>query len=138
MEIETCAVASGVGSQNDGVRGLMIEFESGIPKKIKWKEYSPIQLLELLNKVGGENGIGIVDMIENRLVGMKSRGIYETPGGTILYTAHRELELLCLDKETLHYKDVVAQKFSELVYNGQWFTPLREAISAFVDSTKEM
>lgn len=81
--------------------------------------------------------MGIVDIVENRLVGMKSRGVYETPGGTILYAAHRELELLCLDRDTLHYKDIVAQRFAELVYYGQWYTPLREALSAFVDSTQK-
>jgi len=100
-------------------------------------EYGPVELIEVLNKIGGENGIGIVDIVENRLVGMKSRGVYETPGGTILYAAHRELELLCLDRDTLHYKDLVAQRFAELVYYGQWYTPLREAISAFVDVTQE-
>ena len=114
-----------------------IYFEKGIPKKVNGVEYSPVELIKVLNKIGGENGIGIVDMVENRLVGMKSRGVYETPGGTILYAAHRELELLCLDRETLHYKDLVAQKFAELVYYGQWFTPLREALSAFVDKTQE-
>lgn len=112
-------------------------FEEGIPKKVNGVEYSPIELLETLNRIGGENGIGIADMVENRLVGMKSRGVYETPGGTILYAAHRELELLCLDRDTLHYKDLVAQKFAELVYYGQWYTPLREALSAFVDSTQK-
>ncbi|HPV01845.1 MAG TPA: argininosuccinate synthase [Clostridiales bacterium] len=114
-----------------------IYFEQGIPKKVNGVEYSPVELMETLNKLGGENGIGIVDMVENRLVGMKSRGVYETPGGTILYAAHRELELLCLDRDTLHYKDLVAQKFAELVYYGQWYTPLREALSAFVDSTQK-
>lgn len=114
-----------------------IYFEEGIPKKVNGKEYSPVELLEVLNKLGGENGIGIVDMVENRLVGMKSRGVYETPGGAILYAAHRELELLCLDRDTLHYKDIVAQRFAELVYFGQWYTPLREALSAFVDSTQK-
>ena len=114
-----------------------IYFEEGIPKKVNGVEYSPIELLETLNRIGGENGIGIADMVENRLVGMKSRGVYETPGGTILYAAHRELELLCLDRDTLHYKDLVAQKFAELVYYGQWYTPLREALSAFVDSTQK-
>jgi len=114
-----------------------IYFEKGIPKKVNGVEYNPVQLIEVLNKLGGENGIGIADMVENRLVGMKSRGVYETPGGTILYAAHRELELLCLDRDTLHYKDIVAQRFAELVYYGQWYTPLREAISAFVDVTQE-
>jgi argininosuccinate synthase len=114
-----------------------IYFDKGIPKKVNGKEYSPVELIDVLNKIGGENGIGIVDMVENRLVGMKSRGVYETPGGTILYAAHRELELLCLDRDTLHYKDIVSQRFAELVYYGQWFTPLREAISAFVDVTQQ-
>lgn len=114
-----------------------IYFEKGIPKKVNGVEYSPVQLLEVLNKLGGENGVGIIDMVENRLVGMKSRGVYETPGGTILYAAHRELELLCIDRDTLHYKDIVAQRFAELVYFGQWYTPLRESISAFVDVTQQ-
>lgn len=114
-----------------------IEFEQGIPKKVNGVEYSPVQLIDVLNKAGAENGIGIVDMVENRLVGMKSRGVYETPGGTILYAAHRELELLCLDRDTLHYKDTIAQRFAELVYFGQWYTPLREALSAFVDHTQQ-
>ena len=97
-----------------------------------------VALVEKLNRLGGENGIGIVDMVENRLVGMKSRGVYETPGGSILYKAHEALETLCLDRDTQHYKQqMVAGKFSELVYYGQWFTPLREALSAFVDSTQE-
>jgi len=112
-------------------------FEKGIPKKLDGVAYSPVELIEKLNKIAGENGVGIVDMVENRLVGMKSRGVYETPGGTVLYAAHRELELLCLDRDTLHYKDIVAQKFAELVYYGQWYTTLREALSAFVDKTQE-
>lgn len=90
-----------------------------------------------LNEIGGANGIGIIDMVENRLVGMKCRGVYETPGGTILYAAHKKLEELCLDRDTQHYKEQVAVKFSELVYYGQWFTPLREALSAFVESTQQ-
>ena len=116
---------------------IELYFEKGIPKKINGAEYAPVELINVLNKAGAENGVGIIDMVENRLVGMKSRGVYETPGGTILYAAHRELELLCLDRDTLHYKDIVAQRFAELVYFGQWYTPLREAISAFVDSTQQ-
>ncbi len=116
---------------------IELYFEKGIPKKINGVEYAPVELINVLNKAGAENGVGIIDMVENRLVGMKSRGVYETPGGTILYAAHRELELLCLDRDTLHYKDIVAQRFAELVYFGQWYTPLREAISAFVDSTQQ-
>jgi argininosuccinate synthase len=116
---------------------IELYFEKGIPKKINGVSYSPVELMDALNKAGAQNGVGIVDMVENRLVGMKSRGVYETPGGTILYAAHRELELLCLDRDTLHYKDIVAQRFAELVYFGQWYTPLREALSAFVDSTQQ-
>lgn len=114
-----------------------IDFEKGIPVKVNGQKMGPVELLTYLNKVGGENGIGIIDIVENRLVGMKSRGVYETPGGTLLYAAHRELELLCLDRDTLHYKDVIAQRYAELVYYGQWFTPLREALAAFVDKTQE-
>ncbi len=114
-----------------------VYFEQGIPKKVNGVEYSPIELMNVLNQIAGANGVGIVDMVENRLVGMKSRGVYETPGGTVLYAAHRELELLCLDRDTLHYKDIVAQRFAELVYFGQWYTPLRESLSAFVDKTQE-
>jgi len=116
---------------------IEIEFEKGIPVAVDGGKLSPVELMNCLNKAAGENGVGIIDIVENRLVGMKSRGVYETPGGTILYTAHRELELLCIDRDTLHYKDVVAQKFAELVYNGQWFTALREALSVFVDKTQE-
>lgn len=93
--------------------------------------------MQELNKIGGKHGIGVIDMVENRLVGMKSRGVYETPGGSILYKAHKDLEELCLDKETSHYKEIVSLKFADLVYNGQWFTPLREALSAFISKTQE-
>ncbi|SFH03367.1 argininosuccinate synthase [Desulfotomaculum arcticum] len=113
-----------------------IYFEQGVPKKVDGKELAPEVLVEELNRIGGANGIGIVDMVENRLVGMKSRGIYETPGGTILYLAHRELELLTMDRVTLHYKEVVSTRYAELVYDGVWFSPLREALDAFVDSTQ--
>lgn len=116
---------------------VKIDFEKGIPVSVDGKSLSPVELLEYLNSLGGENGVGIVDMVENRLVGMKSRGVYETPGGSILYKAHRELELLCLDRDTLHYKDIVSQRFAELVYYGQWFTLLRESLSAFIDKTQE-
>lgn len=109
-----------------------LEFEAGIPVAADGVT-GPVQMLKYLNKVGGENGIGIIDIVENRLVGMKSRGIYETPGGSILYAAHRQLELLCLDKDSLHYKDIVSHKYAEMVYNGQWFHPLREALDAFFD-----
>ncbi|HBR02947.1 MAG TPA: argininosuccinate synthase [Ruminiclostridium sp.] len=114
-----------------------IEFEKGIPVKVNGEKLPPIELLQALNKMGGENGIGIIDIVENRLVGMKSRGVYETPGGTILYAAHQELENITLDRDASHYKALVAQRFAELVYFGQWYTPLREALSAFVDSTQK-
>ena len=114
-----------------------IGFEQGVPVSINGQKMGPIELLTFLNKVGGENGVGNIDIVENRLVGMKSRGVYETPGGTILYAAHRDLELLTIDRDTLHYKDLVAQRFAEIVYYGQWFSPLREALSAFVDNTQK-
>ncbi len=113
-----------------------IDFEQGIPVAVDGKKLGPVELLERLNKIAGENGVGIADMVENRLVGMKSRGIYETPGGTVLTKAHQELELLTLDRITLHYKEVIAQRYAELVYDGVWFHPLREAIDAFVDVTQ--
>jgi argininosuccinate synthase len=113
-----------------------IDFQEGIPKKINGVAMGPISLLESLNKLGGRHGVGRADLVENRLVGMKSHGVYETPGGTILLEAHQALEQLCLDKETLHYKELVAHKYAELVYNGQWFTNLRNALDAFVDVTQ--
>ena len=117
---------------------ITLSFEKGVPVALDGEKLDGVGMVEKLNKLGGENGIGLVDMVENRLVGMKSRGVYETPGGTILYKAHEVLETLCLDRDTQHYKQqMVAGKFSELVYYGQWFTPLREALSAFVDSTQE-
>ncbi len=116
---------------------VTIHFEKGIPTAVNGEELDAVSLVETLNKLGGENGIGILDIVENRLVGMKSRGVYETPGGTILYKAHEVLETITLDKETTHFKTCVAQKLGELVYNGQWFTPLREALCAFVDKTQE-
>lgn len=116
---------------------ITLEFEKGIPVALDGKKMKGQELLLALNKVGGENGIGIIDMVENRLVGMKSRGVYETPGGTILYKAHELLESITLDKETQHFKQHVAIKFGEILYNGLWFTPLRESLSAFVDKTSE-
>ncbi len=116
---------------------VTIHFEKGIPTAIDGKKISAVKLIEKLNKIGGKNGVGLVDMVENRLVGMKSRGVYETPGGTILYTAHELLESICLDKQTMHFKQHVAIKYGELVYDGLWFTPLREALDAFVNKTQE-
>lgn len=116
---------------------ITLHFEKGIPTAIDGVEMGGVELVKKLNELGGANGCGIVDMVENRLVGMKSRGVYETPGGSILYKAHETLEQICLDRETQHYKALVANKFAELVYFGQWFTPLREAISAFVTETQK-
>ncbi len=116
---------------------ISIHFEKGIPTAIDGKPMDAVELIEKLNEEGGRNGVGLADLVENRLVGMKSRGVYETPGGAILYEAHRLLEMLCLDKATQHYKQLVAIKFGEMVYDGQWFTPLREALSAFVEKTQE-
>ncbi len=116
---------------------VKIHFEKGIATAIDGKEMSSVELVEALNKLGGENGIGLLDIVENRLVGMKCRGVYETPGGAILYKAHDVLETICLDKETAHYKALVAQKLGEIVYNAQWYSPLTEAILAFVKKTQE-
>ena len=116
---------------------ITISFEKGVPVAIDGVKYGPAEMIYKLNELGGANGIGIADIVENRLVGMKSRGVYETPGGTILYHAHQKLEEICLDKETFHYKQGVGIKYAELVYNGQWYTPLREALDAFVDSTQQ-
>lgn len=116
---------------------VTIHFEKGIPTSLNGEKMDGVKLIKTLNKLGGENGIGLFDVVENRLVGMKSRGVYETPGGTILYHAHEVLETICLDKETQHYKYGLAQKYADIVYNGQWYTPLREAMDAFVDKTQE-
>lgn len=116
---------------------ITIDFEKGIPTALNDEQLTPKEIILKLNELGGANGIGILDIVENRLVGMKSRGVYETPGGTILYFAHDYLETICLDKLTAHKKQELAITFAELVYNGQWFTPLREALSAFVDKTQE-
>ncbi|MDR1205850.1 MAG: argininosuccinate synthase [Peptococcaceae bacterium] len=120
----------------DQVSYVTVEFEQGIPVAVDGQKLGPVDLLTRLNELGSANGIGVVDLLENRLVGMKSRGVYETPGGTILYQAHSELEHLTLDRATLHYKDLVAQRYAELVYDGVWFHPLREALDAFVDRTQ--
>ncbi|MDR1703406.1 MAG: argininosuccinate synthase [Clostridiales bacterium] len=111
---------------------VTVSFKEGIPVAL-----DGVSIIQRLNKLGGDNGVGIIDLVENRLVGMKSRGVYETPGGTILYAAHAALETLCLDRDTARFKELVAQKFADLVYNGLWYTPLREALSAFVDSTQK-
>lgn len=116
---------------------IEIEFEKGVPVKVDGKAMKPADLVAYVNEVAAANGVGIMDMVENRLVGMKSRGVYETPGGTVLYAAHQNLEELCLDRVTMHFKHQVAQRYGELVYDGVWYSPLREALDAFVDSTQE-
>src|ERR1700752_1453747 len=118
---------------------VTIGFEKGIPVAVDGMKLDTVSLVELLNEVGARNAIGRVDLVENRFVGIKSRGCYETPGGTLLITAHRELEALCLEREVAHFKQQISLKYAELVYFGLWFTPLREALDAFVESTqKEM
>ena len=116
---------------------VTIDFQEGIPKRVNGVAHGPISLLETLNELGGRHGVGRVDLVENRLVGMKSHGVYETPGGTLLVEAHQALEQLCLDRETLHYKQQVALRYADLVYNGQWYTPLRAALDAFVRETQK-
>lgn len=129
----------GVSPQNapDKEEYLELEFEKGIPSKLNGKEMSVLEIIEALNEIGGKNGIGIIDLVEDRLVGMKSRGVYETPGGTIIYKAHEWLESVCLDKDMLAFKHTVANKFGELLYGAKWYTPLRESLSAFVDKSQE-
>ena len=121
----------------DREKYLEIEFKKGIPVKISGKEYQPVALLDRLNKIGGENGIGRIDIMENRLVGIKSREVYEAPGATILYNAHDALEKLVLDKETFHYKRLVAERYSQLIYNGLWFSPERKALEKFIAETQK-
>jgi argininosuccinate synthase len=116
---------------------VVIGFEAGVPVSVNGKRPGPVKLIETLNEIGGRYGVGRTDLVENRLVGMKSHGAYETPAGTLIYAAHHELEALCLDRETFHYKQHVALRYAELVYYGQWFTPLREALDSFVDSTQK-
>ena len=116
---------------------IELEFEKGLPVALNGEKMNLVEMIEKLNKIGGENGIGILDLVENRLVGMKSRGVYETPGGTIIYKAHSLLETICLDKETMHYKQGISAKMGEILYDAKWYTPLREALEAFVDKTQE-
>lgn len=114
-----------------------IGFEKGGPSSLDGKKLSPVPLIEKLNKIAGANGVGRVDIVENRLVGIKSRGVYETPAGTVLYAAHKALESITLDKETLHFKQILSKKYADMIYNGQWFCPLRRALDAFIDNTQE-
>ncbi|QQO09217.1 argininosuccinate synthase [Breznakiella homolactica] len=121
----------------DEAEYVEIQFEKGIPSAVNGKKMNGVDLIKTLNQIGGTHGVGIVDLVENRVVGMKSRGVYETPGGSILYYAHQELEHLCLDRQTYAFKQTVGQKLGEVIYGGLWFTPLREALSAFVDETQK-
>lgn len=116
---------------------ITLDFEAGVPVAVNGEKLGPVEMLKKLNEIGGKNGIGIADICENRVVGMKSRGVYETPGGTILYYAHRELEYLCTDKKTQAFNEVASNKFTELVYSGEWYTPLREALSTYFDKVNE-
>ncbi len=129
----------GVTPENapDKATYITLDFVKGVPTKLNGESMKVSTMLDKLNKIGGINGIGLIDIVENRLVGMKSRGVYETPGGSILFYAHNELEYLCLDKQTIAYKSQLSIKFAELVYSGEWFTPLREALSAFVVETQK-
>jgi len=121
----------------DSVKEVEITFEKGIPVKVDGQNLPPVELVSYLNEIAAQNGVGIVDMVEDRLVGLKSRGVYETPGGTVLYYAHRELERIALDRQTAAFKEIVAQRYAELVYDGLWYSALKEALDAFVDKTQE-
>ncbi|MFC1617485.1 argininosuccinate synthase [Candidatus Margulisiibacteriota bacterium] len=131
------AMSQNLEQAPDKAEYVEIEYEKGNPVKVNGKKLSPFQVVQTLNKIGGRHAIGQVDLVENRLVGMKSRGVYETPGGTIIYAGHQVVETLVLDKETYHYKQQIALKYADLVYNGQWYTPLRAALDAFVNSTQD-
>ncbi len=133
---EMMLVSKAPEDAKDEAEYVTVDFEAGVPVAVNGEKMGAVELLTALNDIGARNGVGIVDICENRLVGMKSRGVYENPGGAILYYAHRELEYLCLDRATFHYKEGVAIRFGELVYDGMWFCQLREALSAFVDSTQ--
>lgn len=133
---EMLLISKPISQAADKPEYVEIEFVKGVPVAVNGKKLSPVKILETLNELGSKHGVGVCDMVENRLVGMKSRGVYENPAGSILYAAHHNLEELTLDRATFHYKEQVALRFAELVYDGNWFTPLREALSAFVDSTQ--
>jgi argininosuccinate synthase len=133
----TWMISNSPQSAPDRNEEVEIGFEKGVPVSINGQRLDPVALVELLNEIGGRNAIGRIDLVENRFVGMKSRGCYETPGGTLLMAAHQELEALCLEREVAHFKSHIALKYAELVYYGLWFTPLREALDAFVDNTQQ-
>lgn len=131
-------MSSPIEQAPDQAEYVEIGFDKGVPVSINGVKTAPVAIMEQLNELGGKHGVGQIDIVENRLVGMKSRGVYETPGGTILYRAHTALETLTLDRETYHYKQQVSLKYAQMVYNGQWFTALRESLDAFVDSTQQV
>ena len=134
---DLCLICKTPEEAPDEPEYIEIDFEQGVPKKVNGVEYGPVEIIEKLNEIGARNGVGIADLVENRLVGMKSRGVYETPGGTILYKAHSILESITLDRQTAHYKDQMAVRFAELVYDGWWYTTLRESMSAFATATQK-
>ncbi|MGI6172677.1 MAG: argininosuccinate synthase [Christensenellales bacterium] len=134
---DLCMICKTPEEAPDEARYVTVEFEKGVPKKVDGVEYGPVEIIEKLNEIGAEHGIGIEDLVENRLVGMKSRGVYENPAGKILFSAHQILESITLDRATSHYKDMMAVRFAELVYDGCWNTPLREAMTAFAVSTQQ-
>jgi argininosuccinate synthase len=136
-EEEMYTLSSSPYEAPDKPEELVLEFKSGMPVGLNGEKYGPVELMEKLNSLGGKHSIGRVDLVENRLVGMKSHGIYETPGGTILYKAHQELESICLDKDTLHFKEMLAIRYAEIVYDGKWFSPLREALDGFTIITQK-
>lgn len=134
---DVCMISVTPEQAPDKAEYVEVDFEKGIPVAVNGKKLGPVELIKTLNEIGAKHGVGIVDLVENRLVGMKSRGVYETPGGAIIVYAHREMEALTLDRATLHYKEQMAVRYAELVYDGMWFSPLREALDAFVDKTQE-
>lgn len=134
---DLCLICVNPEDAPDRPEYVTVDFEKGIPVAVNGEALGPVALVEKLNEIGARNGVGVADLVENRLVGMKSRGVYETPGGAILYEAHQNLESITLDRATAHYKEQMSVRFAELVYDGNWYTPLREAMSAFVDSTQQ-
>ena len=134
---EMLLISKPIKDAPDSPEYVTIDWVKGIPTAVNGKKLAPVALIETLNEIGSRHGVGVDDMVENRLVGMKSRGVYENPAGSILYAAHKNLEEITLDRDTAHFKEHIALKFAELVYDGKWYTPLREALSAFVDSTQE-
>ncbi len=134
---DLCLICKTPEEAPDAPEYITVDYEKGVPVAVNGEKYGPIEIIEKLNELGAKHGVGINDLVENRLVGMKSRGVYENPAGTILYTTHQLLETITLDRATAHYKDQMAIRFSELVYDGMWYTPLREAMTAFCTSTQQ-